>query len=185
MSRRAAAPLLLLALAACGGGGGEARGGGRAESGALPPLELVQRVPLGALAGAADTRVALRIANPYEGDRRAERDGELLFTQMNCVGCHGYHASGGMGPNLTDTHWRYGGTPAEIFLSVWEGRPKGMPAYGRMLPEGQVWKLVAYLRTLGPGIAGPTAAGDTPGGERTGAQDAGRRRGTQAEAPSQ
>ena len=68
---------------------------------------------------------------------------------MNCAGCHGYGAKGGMGPNLTDTYWRYGGTPVLIFKSIYEGRPQGMPAWNPALPPEEIWKLVAYIESLG------------------------------------
>ena len=68
---------------------------------------------------------------------------------MNCAGCHGYDANGGMGPNLTDTYWRYGGSPAAIFKSIYEGRPQGMPAWNPALPPDEIWKLVAYIQSLG------------------------------------
>ena len=68
---------------------------------------------------------------------------------MNCASCHGYDATGGMGPNLTDKQWRYAGTPAAVFNSIAQGRPQGMPSWGRTLPEGQIWSIVAYLQSLG------------------------------------
>jgi cytochrome c oxidase cbb3-type subunit 3 len=68
---------------------------------------------------------------------------------MNCAGCHGYTAEGAMGPDLTDTYWRYGGTPAEIYKSIYEGRPQGMPAWGRALPAREIWEVVAYIESLG------------------------------------
>lgn len=54
-----------------------------------------------------------------------------------------------MGPNLTDTYWRYGGTPAQIYQSIAAGRPKGMPSWGKKLPAREIWQLTAYLQSLG------------------------------------
>jgi len=68
---------------------------------------------------------------------------------MNCAGCHGYDAKGGMGPDLTDTEWRYGGTPIDIYKSIYEGRAQGMPAWGNALPTTPIWQLVAYIQSLG------------------------------------
>jgi cytochrome c oxidase cbb3-type subunit 3 len=87
-------------------------------------------------------------ANPYAGDRTAMRDGRQLFKQYNCAGCHGDHAGGGMGPSLRDTLWYYGGDEASIFASVTEGRQHGMPAWGSKLPRDQIWKIVAYIKSL-------------------------------------
>jgi hypothetical protein len=54
-----------------------------------------------------------------------------------------------MGPNLTDSGWRYGGVPASIFSSIYEGRPQGMPAWNPALPPQDIWKIVAYIQSLG------------------------------------
>ncbi len=54
-----------------------------------------------------------------------------------------------MGPALNDKYWRYGGTPAQIYKSIYEGRPKGMPAWGTALPPNDIWQLVAYIESLG------------------------------------
>ena len=68
---------------------------------------------------------------------------------MKCAGCHGYDAKGGMGPDRTDTEWRYGGTPIDIYTSISEGRPQGMPAWGNTLPPNTIWLLVSYIQSLG------------------------------------
>ncbi|TFI57534.1 c-type cytochrome [Sphingomonas parva] len=116
---------------------------------ALPPEGAPARVPLGDLAGAAKATMPGRLANPLESDPGAVVEGERLYKEMNCAGCHGYAAKGGMGPDLTDAHWRYGGTPVQIYKSIYEGRPKGMPAWGRALPQRSIWQLTRYIETLG------------------------------------
>jgi cytochrome c oxidase cbb3-type subunit 3 len=103
------------------------------------------------------------IDNPFAGQAAAVEDGKRLFTQMNCAGCHGYDLGGGtMAPNLTDRYWRYGGTPAQIFSSIADGRPKGMPAWRNVLPPDEIWKLVAYIQSQG----GATPAADYQAGEQ-------------------
>jgi mono/diheme cytochrome c family protein len=86
--------------------------------------------------------------NPHTGDTAVVKQGALLFTTMNCDGCHGGDASGWVGPNLADGRWRYGGSDAEVFSSIYFGRPKGMPAFGGVLGTEGVWTLVTYLRSL-------------------------------------
>ena len=110
---------------------------------------LIGNLPLGDVAGAAMSRLAPSISNPYESNPQAIASGHELFVRMNCAGCHGYDAKGGMGPNLTDTYWRYGGVPADVFKSIYEGRPQGMPAWNPALPPDDIWKLVAYIESLG------------------------------------
>jgi cytochrome c oxidase cbb3-type subunit III len=88
--------------------------------------------------------------NPHAGDAAVARLGAQLFTTMNCDGCHGGDASGWVAPNLGDGRWRYGGADAEVFNSIYYGRPKGMPAFGGALGAEGVWTLVTYLRSLTP-----------------------------------
>jgi cytochrome c oxidase cbb3-type subunit 3 len=114
----------------------------------VPAQEVLDRIPAGAPPGEA-TSIASTIANPFESNPQAVEDGRKLFGAMNCVYCHGPQASGLMGPSLNDRSWRYGGTPAEIFNSIHDGRPKGMPAWGARLPPDQIWRLVAYIESLG------------------------------------
>jgi len=116
----------------------------------LPSEDMIAAVPLGEVAGAPDGSVAaLSIANPYGDNPQAIQEGKQLYIKMNCAGCHAYNGKGNMGPDLTDTYWRYGGLPIQIYKSIFEGRPKGMPAWGTALPPDDIWKLVAYIQSLG------------------------------------
>jgi cytochrome c oxidase cbb3-type subunit 3 len=90
--------------------------------------------------------------NPYEDNAYAVSEGKQLFDQMNCSGCHS-HGGGGIGPPLTDNEWIYGSEPQNIFQTIVEGRPNGMPPFRGKIPNYQVWELVAYVRALG-GIQG-------------------------------
>lgn len=105
-------------------------------------------VPLGFAVGKPPD-LGGRPSNPFGTDPHAVQEGKKLFSQMNCAGCHGYGATGGMGPNLTDTAWRYGGAPIDIYKSIYEGRPQGMPAWGTSLPPQTIWQLVSYIESLG------------------------------------
>ena len=115
----------------------------------LPSERTISQVPLSDFAGIAMSTLGSDIANPYEGQPQAAEDGKRLFVQLNCAGCHLYNGKGSMGPNLTDHFWRYGGTPASIYKSIYEGRSRGMPAWGRALPPEDIWKLVAYIEAFG------------------------------------
>jgi cytochrome c oxidase cbb3-type subunit 3 len=86
-------------------------------------------------------------AKLYDNNAPALAEGQYLYTQMNCVGCH-FHGGGGMGPPLMDDEWRYGGRIDQIAASIAEGRPNGMPAWRYKLTEDQIWKLAAYVRSL-------------------------------------
>jgi cytochrome c oxidase cbb3-type subunit III len=112
------------------------------------------------IAGPEKTRLELR--NPYEGQENVLTDGKRYYNWFNCTGCHGGAGGGGIGPPLADNDWIYGGQPANIFLSIVQGRPYGMPSYGGQIPDDQVWKIVAYVTSLA-GTAGPkgTTADET------------------------
>jgi len=84
---------------------------------------------------------------PYDNNAYAMSEGKRLFEWMNCVGCHA-HGGGGMGPALMDNEWLYGSDPAQIFGSIAEGRPNGMPSFAGKLQTEEIWKLVAYVRSL-------------------------------------
>jgi cytochrome c oxidase cbb3-type subunit 3 len=168
----ALAALTLVALGACG----RARGGSAT---AVDPVEVpgdqaMARIPLGPPPG-QPTSPATRVENPYEGDVVAIQQGKALFGAMNCVYCHGAQGSGLIGPPLDGAGWRYGGAPAQIYNSIHDGRPKGMPAWGDRLPPEQIWKLTAYVESLGGATAPATARMRTLGGAQpstTGAEPA-------------
>lgn len=134
--------LLPLGLLACRG-----RSANSADPPA-PPMSGMGNVgiPVGPIPGPGQP--AALPTNPYADNPVAIQDGRRLFLWFNCAGCHGGHAGGGMGPSLRDKDWIYGGDPAHIFDSILEGRAHGMPAWGTKIPEDQIWKLVAYIKSL-------------------------------------
>jgi cytochrome c oxidase cbb3-type subunit III len=91
---------------------------------------------------------APKINNPLAQDPQATTRGMQDFNQFNCVGCHAGNGGGGMGPALSEGRFIYGSTPANLFLSVYQGRPNGMPAWGELLPESTIWELVAYVQSI-------------------------------------
>jgi cytochrome c oxidase cbb3-type subunit III len=84
---------------------------------------------------------------PYDNNAYAMNEGKRLFEWMNCMGCHA-HGGGGMGPALMDDEWIYGSDPAQIYSTIAEGRPNGMPSYAGKIQPQQLWQLVAYVRSL-------------------------------------
>jgi len=82
-------------------------------------------------------------------DQRAydANEGKRLFTQYNCSGCH-FNGGGGIGPPLMDQLWVYGEKPENIYATITEGRPNGMPSFRHKIPDSQVWQLVSYVRSL-------------------------------------
>ena len=90
---------------------------------------------------------APKVTNPYEEDAYTLSEGKRLFTWYNCTGCHA-QGGGGQGPPLMDNLWIYGSEPANVFATIVQGRPNGMPAFGGRIPENEVWELVAYVRSM-------------------------------------
>ncbi|HKC64808.1 MAG TPA: cytochrome c [Pyrinomonadaceae bacterium] len=85
--------------------------------------------------------------NPDEDNAVAVNEGKRLFDWYNCTGCHA-HGGGAIGPPLMDEKWIYGSDPAQVFSTIVEGRPNGMPSFRQKIPDAQVWELVAYVRSM-------------------------------------
>jgi cytochrome c oxidase cbb3-type subunit 3 len=116
------------------------------EAGEMPTPENLLKVPITTLTpGAIDVRPKLK--HPPLDQAAAER-GMSNFASFNCVGCHMGNGGGGMGPSLSDRFFIYGAEPENIFLSIYQGRPYGMPAWGTILPDDAIWDLVAYIKNL-------------------------------------
>lgn len=102
---------------------------------------------LALLATPALAQVTADTANPLAGNADAIEAGHGLFGRMNCAGCHAYDLTGGMGPDLTDGSWQYGSKAGEIYHTIAEGTPRGMPAWKDKLTADEIWQLVAYIQS--------------------------------------
>jgi mono/diheme cytochrome c family protein len=107
-----------------------------------------EREETGALSGRDTANRESMALRPFHGNAEQARAGRTTFVEFNCYGCHGGLAGGAMGPSLRDTIWKYGGTDAEIYASIHDGRPMGMPTWGPTLSDTQIRNLVAYIRSL-------------------------------------
>ena len=85
--------------------------------------------------------------SPFQENAWGVSEGKRLYQNFNCVGCHA-NGGGGMGPPLMDDQWIYGNRAANIFETIVEGRPNGMPAFRGKIPDAQVWQLVAYVQAM-------------------------------------
>jgi cytochrome c oxidase cbb3-type subunit 3 len=106
--------------------------------------------------GVAPPAVQISAVNPYASDPASAEQGKALFRMMNCEGCHSTAGEGSWAPSIITRRWRYGGTDAAVFETIFYGRPRGMPAYGGVLAPELTWKLVTFLRTIPPPKAVPT-----------------------------
>jgi cytochrome c oxidase cbb3-type subunit 3 len=104
-------------------------------------------------------------ANPLAGDEQAIAQGRDLY-QHSCTVCHGLDgAVGDRGPALAGARRYLRTTDQDLFDAIRQGIPgTDMPPSG--LPEGDVWKVVAYIRSLRATAADAFVQGDIArGGE--------------------
>ena len=94
----------------------------------LGPVPLVNLEP-----GGHTPPKNLEAGKDYEQNAYHLNQGKALFSAMNCNGCHS-NGGGGMGPALMDDVWIYGSDFVNIAASIRDGRPNGMPSFGRALP---------------------------------------------------
>jgi cytochrome c oxidase cbb3-type subunit III len=135
----AAALLLALAPAAC-------QRGKRTLHEKTPMTSLPRSIAVGKLeAGPKSPPVGM--ANPYKDNAYAMTEGQRLYNWYNCNGCH-FRGGGGIGPALMDDVWIYGKEPGNIFSTIVEGRPNGMPSWRGKIPEYQIWQIVTYVESL-------------------------------------
>jgi cytochrome c oxidase cbb3-type subunit 3 len=81
-------------------------------------------------------------------DAAVINSGLALYTSR-CTPCHGEHAEGSVGPNLTDEFWLHGGAIADVFKTIKYGVPeKGMVAWEKSLSAGQLSDLANYVLSL-------------------------------------
>ncbi len=107
--------------------------------------------------------------NVYAESAYDVAEGQKLFEQYHCSGCH-FHGGGGIGPPLMDSDWIYGSDPQNIRATILEGRPNGMPSFRGKIADHQVWEIVAYVRSLSgllpkdvsPGRSDQISLGTTP-----------------------
>ncbi len=103
--------------------------------------------------------------NPYNGNEAAIKTGMGLF-RIRCADCHGMDAKGVRGPDLTQV-WASGRTDDGLFGTLRAGVPgTEMPAIDVRTPDDEVWKLLAYLRTLAAPAPSEQVAGNAQNGER-------------------
>jgi cytochrome c oxidase cbb3-type subunit III len=100
------------------------------------------------VAGQSSTHFREQQRKMYEENAHHVSEGKRLYSWFNCVGCHA-QGGGDSGPALMDDQWIYGGEIDQIYLTILQGRPNGMPAFGGKIPSQQIWQLAAYVRSMG------------------------------------
>lgn len=142
LARAAAAGAVALALAGCGAKTPNVQSNAPSAQGGPTSTAVSGLFPGGGHPPPPDPRDA-----QYENNPAAIAAGQRLFSWYNCSGCHA-NGGGGMGPPLMDDVWRYGGRIDQIYASIYQGRPNGMPSWAGKIPDGQIWQLAAFVRSL-------------------------------------
>ena len=74
--------------------------------------------------------------------------GQAVF-KTTCVPCHGEHAQGNVGPNLTDDYWLHGGKINDLFKTIKYGvLSKGMPTWEKQLSPKQISDVANFIKSL-------------------------------------
>jgi cytochrome c oxidase cbb3-type subunit 3 len=143
---------------------------------ALPPIAGCQRETRQFQTSQPDEKAPLQVrttdfqagqATPFRPDARRSlyennaynlSEGKRLYQWFNCVGCHA-HGGGDSGPPLMDAQWRYGGEIEQIFATIQQGRPNGMPAFDGKIPEQQIWQIAGYVRSMSGNLSRSASPG--------------------------
>lgn len=96
--------------------------------------------------------------------QNAAETGRWTF-RIRCAPCHGIHADGGRGPDLTLGTYNAGEQDADLFRVISRGVPgTEMAGYAGSLPDDEIRALVAYIRSVGHAnqvaVRGDAAAGE-------------------------
>lgn len=104
-------------------------------------------------------------SNPLAGNHAAIDVGKGNF-RLYCAPCHGIHAQGGRGPDLTRGSFAAGDTDADLFRVISKGvEGTDMTDYGERFDDTMIWRLVAFIRSVAHATSSPV-----PGNSQHGRQ---------------
>jgi putative heme-binding domain-containing protein len=101
--------------------------------------------------------------NPYKSAADVDL-GRKLYTGR-CGQCHGMNGEGGRGAVLNTGEFRHGGSDRELYRVIRSGIPNTEMPGSFILPEADVWRIVAFVKQLGSqGVAANVPPGDVAAG---------------------
>src|SRR5215813_6314696 len=105
---------------------------------------------------------AIAQTNPFDTAEGVQQ-GASLF-QTHCTYCHGGRGQGGRGPDLTTGEYKHGGSDANLYATIRNGvEGTEMPAV--RAADEEVWKMVAFVKTLVAATPREKAPGDAAAGK--------------------
>ena len=98
---------------------------------------------------AADATPVFKKLNPYTGNAEMIPIGQKLYFQVGCQGCHGGGGGGGMATSLIDDAWKFGSDDETLYKLIKGQIPQQtMPTVYDILPDDQVWQILAFIRSV-------------------------------------
>lgn len=73
----------------------------------------------------------------------AAGEGRRQYLKLNCYGCHGVAAGGGMGPRIVRREL------SEVSAALLDGRPGGMRSFAGIVRQIDITNITAYLQSIG------------------------------------
>jgi len=117
------------------------------------------RLAVGSVAALACAMAQQNTFDTPEG----RQQGAALF-QTHCAYCHGARGEGGRGADLTSGTYKHGGSERELYATIRNGIPgTEMPTV--RATDDEIWKITAFVRTLGSAGLRETATGDPAAGK--------------------
>ena len=109
--------------------------------------------------------MAQTAGNPQAGDPTAVSAGYSVF-RVYCTPCHGVHAKGGRGPDLTRGIYHSGEKDSDLFRTISNGIPgTDMSGFSGDIGDDDIWRIVLYIRSVATHKAA-RVPGDRANGEK-------------------
>ena len=103
-----------------------------------------------------------RETNPYTSAKDVA-EGRRLYS-LFCVFCHGMDGASGRGARLASTFRRHGASDRDQYRVIADG-VSGTEMAGHFLAEEEIWKILAFVRTLERSVTAGSAACETRPGD--------------------
>src|SRR5258708_100660 len=122
---------------------------------------LAQEVPAGVV---VEHLSAPAQKNPFDTPADPELGKMTFVTGGGCSYCHANDGTGGRGANLAYGEYRFGGSDAQLFETIRNGiQGSDMPPTRG--PDQEIWRLVAFVKSLGSQGLNEKAPGDAAAGK--------------------